>query len=484
MSRLKHVFIFVLAALYAVTGVLAVVGAAQAAPAVVSGPVSAKWYFAEGRVGSGFRQWLSIDNSSDTACRVKIQEFYTMDGTSSSHTKMSYATVNPQTRYSHSVNNDLGIPQNGTGATLSAQVEVDQGATPSCTGVVVERPMYFVGYHGVSSGTNILGASVLQNTYYFADIPTGTAGNCFLSLFNPGDNVAHVQANYYVGGALVKTETVDVLPNSRGTLFPGDQHLPAHVGAIINADRAIFVERPSYFTSSYGFAGSANVTGAAALSKSWYFAGGSTANGVQENLTLANLGSEDANVTITLKSLSGTTKDYKVLVKAMDQLIWSVNDNNSYPGSTPETAIEVQSDAGSIVAQRETFSAAGITDTLGAPVAKTSYSFAEGYTANGFGELLALQNPNEADITVSVVLVNMLGHKATKDIKVTANSRATVNIAALVKDQLINNGDGINAYAVSMSVSSVSPFVAERSMSWSGFFGTSGSTSIVGYAGN
>ena len=47
----------------------------------------------------------------------------------------------------------------------------------------------------------------------------------------------------------------------------------------------------------------------------------------------------------------------------------------------------------------------GGTDVIGQPgPAKTSYSFAEGYTANGFNEFLTLQNPNATSETVAVTL--------------------------------------------------------------------------------
>src|SRR5205823_510880 len=42
-------------------------------------PVNTQWYFAEGRVGAGFKEYLTLGNPSSTACQVTLQYFYTPD---------------------------------------------------------------------------------------------------------------------------------------------------------------------------------------------------------------------------------------------------------------------------------------------------------------------------------------------------------------------------------------------------------------------
>jgi hypothetical protein len=490
MSKQKYVGLFVLLvalllALIPLQGIHA--------QASVSGPVAQKWYFAEGRVGSGFKTFFSVQNPNNTSCAVKITYYYAIDGSTANQTKTVNFTVAANTRYTANANADVPGP-----STLSAIVSVDTGATPTCSGVVAERPMYFNSFHSVNSGTEVMGTTDagLHQQFYFADVPTHSAGESFLSILNPGDVTANISVVYYAGGSQVgNVASATVQPRARGTVQPNaDLNLPAHVSAVVTSDRNILVERPTYYINEYGVSGSADVTGVSALSGDWYFAEGNTASGKQENLSLANFGDVDTTATVTLKSLSGATKDFPVTVKAHDLLIWNVNSNNNFSGATSEVAASVHSDTATLAVQRQMFGtysgsngnqswqAQGVTDAFGATSPHVSYSFAEGFTSIRFNEYLLLQNPTGVDETVNVTLSNMLGHSYTASVKVVKNSRNTLNITQIVTDHLVNSGDDARAYAVSMSVNSDSQFVAERTMEWSAF-GTQGANSVVGYAG-
>lgn len=491
LSLRKHVGLYVLFAilLSLFVGLLAV-QPVHAAPAV-SGPVAKVWHFAEGRVGSGFRTFFTVANPSSTVCAVKIEYDYVMDGNTSGNVKTVTFTVPANTRHTQNANGDVPGP-----STLSAIVSVDSGATPTCSGVVAERPMYANNFHSVNSGTNVLGATTLNTTWYFADVPTHTAGTSFLAVLNPGDVSANVTARYYAGGVQVGgDETLTVGPHARGTFQPNNNvNLPAHVSAVLTSDRNILVERPAYFVNEYGVSGSANVTGISTLAGDWYFAEGNTASGKQENLSIANFGDADTTVVVTLKSLTGVPHQYPVLVKAHDLTIWNVNANNNYSGATSEVAATVHNDTATIAVQRQMYTtyagqngsqgwqAQGVTDTVGATSPHTAYSFAEGFTSVNFNEYLLLQNPSDGTETINITLVNMLGHSYTATVNVPGQSRDTINITQMVAEHLAATGEGSSAYAVSMSVQSDSQFVAERTMEWNAF-GTQGANSVVGYAG-
>ena len=60
------------------------------------------------------------------------------------------------TRYEEGVDGDLGTSPGGFGVTDSAIVAVDNTATPSCTGIVAERPMYW-NAAGTQGGSDIIG---------------------------------------------------------------------------------------------------------------------------------------------------------------------------------------------------------------------------------------------------------------------------------------------------------------------------------------
>jgi hypothetical protein len=476
-----------LAALYAITGVLAVVGVAEAAPAV-SGPVAAKWYFAEGRVGSGFRTFFTVGNPTNSACAVKTTYYYTLDGSTVNQTKTVSFTVPAATRYTANANGAVPGP-----STLSAQVEVDTGATPTCAGVVVERPMYFSGFHNTNSGTEVMGATdaSLSQKFYFADVPDGTAGESFLAVFNPQSTAVNVTATYYNAdtGAEVKHSTLVVGPKSRNTFQPGNENLPAHVSAIVTSDQPILVERPSYFPAQHDSSGSATLMGVSTPLKDWYFADGYTGTGTQEYLLVTNASDSTVTVDGSLIPASGASTTLTAFDLAPHaQKIIDVNANNT-TGSTHIAAHIHGSD--NIVVERQMYltysgsigwQAQGVTAAIGAARDKNNYTFGEGFTSVGFNESLVLLNTGEEQETVNITLSNMLGRSITRTY--TVDKLATINITELVKSDLVQPGDDARGYAVSMAVSSESaaPFVAERSMYWSAF-GTQGANSVVGYAG-
>lgn len=468
---------------------------AQAAAADTAvGPTASIWYFAEGRIGSGFKTFYTIGNPSGTVCKVKVDYAYTLDGSTLNQTKTVNYTVQPNSRYTVNANADVPV---SAPATLSATISVDN-ATPTCTGIVTERPVQFSNFHGNSSGTDVLGVTTLSQVWNFADVPTHSAGESFLAVYNPGDNDAQVTATYYdANGTQVGTVVTQTAPaHSRTTFQPNnDVNLPAHVSAVVTSDHNILVERPSYFINEYSVSGAADVIGASVPASAWTFAEGNTANGTQENLAIANVGESNATFTVTLTSLGGQTwTSDPISIHSHGQSIFNVNAHNIFSGATSEVAAKIvaSTETSRLVAQRQLFtthngpdgwSAQGVSDTLGASDLHNSYSFAEGFTSIRYDESLALYNPGDAQV-ITVTVSNMLSHSYTATINVLAHSRDTINLTQLVKDHLVNPGEDSRAYAISMSVTG-NNFVAERSMYYHTPtpFEVQGSNSVVGYAG-
>lgn len=508
----RNVFLstLLLAAIVLVSMAVMVTSSAHAIAA--AGPTASTWYFAEGRVGGGFKQFLTIANPGITACSVDINYLYRVDGSTTDSSKTVTVSVPAVSRFTESVNTDLHFSELDmtTGANVAAIVSVNSGGTePLCEGIVVERPMYFY-FHGIQSGTDTLGTTreQLNDHYYFADIPTGTSGESFLSILNPQSTTANVTVKYYANGNEVAHETLAVGALSRGTFQPNNLNMPdADVAAVVSADKKILVERPSYFKDRYHVNGAASVTGATALGSDWFFAEGSTGVGFQENLLIANLSSASQQVLISLQSANGGTPfTYTVAnVPAKSQIIWNVNTNNVFTNHTDDVSAEVSSTGGGIVVQRQMFmtyhgqnganssstiqtswNALGATDTMGSPSTHNAYNFAEGFTSVYYNEWLLLQNPTSSDETVDVTLNNMLGHHYTQHVTVPANSRYTDDITKVVEQHLAAASEGANAYAVSMTVSSQSDFVAERTMYFHTplQYETQGASSIVGFPGD
>jgi endoglucanase len=479
----------------------------------VTGPVSKQWYFAEGRSGGGFTEWLTLGNPSANACAVKIEYLYTPDR-GSAQTKTVPVNVPANQRVTEYVDGDLGTSPTGLGITDSAIVTVDNNATPNCTGVVAERPMYF-GTSGNSLGTNsghdVIGTTRLGTNFYFADIASGAQSgggsySSFIAILNPpGAATAQVTATYYANGQQEGIQQVNVPGGTRGTIFPGNANpaLPSHVSAVVTSNQPVVVERPTYFSNINGgnagtVSGAADVVGVQSLSSDWLFAEGYTGGMFQENFVIANLDPSKAaaNVTIHLEYTDGTTHSFQVTVNALSQVNWNVNTNGANPTSQSVSA-EITSTGASVVVEREMFfkynhvangrnlAAMGGTDVIGqvGPAAATAYSFAEGYCNAGFDEWLTVQNPTANTETVNVSLVNAMGTIYTFPITVVAHSRYTVDIVATVLQHMYQSGDTFKAFEVSMALQSSSgPFVAERPMYWNAS-STEGGTDVVGFTG-
>ncbi|GCE13830.1 Vgb family protein [Tengunoibacter tsumagoiensis] len=472
---------------------------------VQTGPVSSHWYFADGRVGQGFREYLTIANLSSQPCSATVHYFYTLDGQTVNQQKSIVVQVPAASRVTEPVNRDLALDaSNVQGASVSSIVSTDPSS--GCTGVMVERPLYASHFHGVSSGGDVLGLTHLSSTYYFADIPTGQGIFTSLTAFNPQTTSTNLTISYYSQGRVVQSQSLLLGAMMRGTLDPTALNLPAHVAASVTATQEIMVERSSYYVNTNGVSGAAEVIGSQRLGRDWLFAEGYTGTGSIENLTIANLDptQQPADVTITLVSKTGSSQSFPITLTHQSQIVWSVNANNTFSGSSPEVSAEVQSSGGAIIVQREiyyryqhtaggqTLSANGVTDVMGqmGPDNKMSYSFAEGYTNLHYQEWLTLQNPTAHTEIIYITLLNGYGRSYIQSVMMVGKSRSTIDITALVQQNLIKSGDDFPAYEVSMSVvtqNSGDSFVAERPLYWNTEttpFVTQGSSDIPGYPGD
>jgi streptogramin lyase len=464
-------------------------------PAPVSGPVSKQWYFAEGRAGKGFTEYLTIGNPTATTCQASIEYLYTPDGGASATKNISF-TIMPDTRHTDNVDQDLGTSSAGTGIDVSAIVTAS-----GCPGVVAERPEYFVNAFGVNSGHDALGATHLGTSFYFADVSTLPGYHSFITILNPpGGSTANVQVTYYLNGTIQGTDALSVPVGTRGTITP--RNLGKRVAAYVTSSQPVAVELPTYFYNYNGgnsrtVSGAAVVVGAPALSNDWLFAEGYTGGQFQENFVIANLDTTaktTANVTVKLEFPGTTTKSYTVSVGTLNQAIFNVN--AVAPGQ--EVSAEITSTGAKIVVEREMFfrynhvangrslTAMGGSDVIGqlGPATATSYSFAEGYTATGYDEWLTIQNPTNANETLTVTLVNGFGKAYTFILPVGLHSRATVDIVQVVLQYLCVPGMTSQCWEVSMSVQAGGAiFVAERPMYFNAS-GSQGGTDVLGYIGN
>jgi len=385
--------------------------------------------------------------------------------------------------------------------------------TSTCKGVVVERPIYFTNFKGISSGTDTLGATHLSTDFYFADVSSLPGYNSYITILNPpGGSAATITATYSLGGSLLGTDTTVVQPGTRGTIIP--RSFGRRVATWVHSTAQVVVERPTYFNNYSGgnaqnVYGSASVVGAPLPGADWRFAEGYTGGQFQENLVLANFATSAASGSLELEYDNGSTLTVPLAVNAEDVSIIDVNSTTANRlgtcAPTPcalsqSVSAKITMSSGAIVAEREMFFhynhfdralnrttvAMGGTDVLGQSGAATAtaYSFAEGYSAGGFDEWLTVQNPTSNTETVWVTLINGKGTVYTFSIPLVAHSRGTVNVVDLVVQHLFHPNDGTAGYQVSMTVQTTdgSVFVAERPMYWN-YSGTQGGSDVIGYIG-
>src|SRR5947209_1620639 len=186
----------------------------------------------------------------------------------------------------------------GPHLSVAAIVKVTNGV-----GIVAERPMYF-NVLGVRSGTDVVGATVPQLSYYFSEADQTQSGSAnyhtFLTMLNPSPTVtAHVTITYYTVscGATAQqacpTEAITLLPLTRQTPSPSDVGLQQKLAiSVRSSDNPIVVERPMYFTDNVPNSGlttgAASEVGATQPGTNWLFAEGYTGSGFQEYYELAN----------------------------------------------------------------------------------------------------------------------------------------------------------------------------------------------------
>ncbi|MGZ3643773.1 MAG: S53 family peptidase [Ktedonobacteraceae bacterium] len=168
------------------------VSLAQSTNGTRTSPANTTWYFAEGIVGGGFQEFLTMQNPSPVqAASINVTYLF------QSRSAITIAhTVPASSRFTVYVNQDLGIPPTATQQPISAIVQVTNGP-----GIVVERPMYFK-FKGIQSGTDVIGATSPGTSYYFPEADTRQSGSTYytyITMLNPSSTLT---ANATVGNLL------------------------------------------------------------------------------------------------------------------------------------------------------------------------------------------------------------------------------------------------------------------------------------------
>jgi hypothetical protein len=102
-------------------------------------------------------------------------------------------------------------------------------------------------------------------------------------------------------------------------------------------------------------------------------------------------------------------------------------------------------------------------DVIGTSLPLTVFGFAEGTCRPGFDTYFCVQNPNDADVPVSIVYILGDGQITGQDITVPANSRSTVRAR-----DLLGEGDDISHdFSAVVGSNNDQPIIVERPMYFS-----------------
>ena len=456
-----------------------------AAPQVAA--TSTNWYFAEGSVGGSFQEFLTLFNPNSTAASVTITYLFQSSRAALSVTR----TVSANSRFTESVNGDVGVrpsdPQQSLAAIVTSNIPI-----------VAERPMYFT-VKGISSSSDVLGATnTNHSTFYFADGDARPGYYTWISILNPSPtDTAHIIIRYYANGSRVGLQIFDVGPLKRATGSPNSIGLAQATAVMVESSIGVVVERPTYFNVTIPNAGGAT-TGAASLvgatspGNDWLFAEGYTGPVFQEYLALANFTYNDDTAHVRLMYQNGSTQTIDVPVKALSLAFFDVNYayDHPQPGSTPtrEVSAEVTSDAPSLVVERQMYfhngaqKISGGTDVIGevGPASHALYNFAEGFVRSDFQEFLTVQNPtNNAESALVTLFVNKTTRQTT--LSLLPHSRNTLDINRFLA---LPPGLPSSSYEVAMTVQAQNGvIVAERPMYFISSTGQGG-TDVIGFTGD
>lgn len=262
---------------------------------------SNRWYMAEGNTREGFETWLLIQNPQDTEAHATVT-FLTVDGLR----KDVAVTLPPTSRKSLFVNTLLPDSE------LSAMVSSDQP-------VVVERTMYFrqTGGHGG------LAANRTATSWYLAEGRVGQGIDSWLLGMNPNPVAANLKVTFMREDGPPQVAFFSIRPWGRLSVYMNAVVAPGRVGARVDSDQPIVVERSSYFA---GGRGGTNSVGSATLSQDWFLPEGSTKQPFTEEIAILNPGDRPAKLAALFMKTDGTTTTQSFAINPTSRLTLRVNE--------------------------------------------------------------------------------------------------------------------------------------------------------------
>lgn len=404
--------------------------------------VRSRWYFAEGNVQDFFQRLAMFNPTSETAsATVSLRP---PDG-GAPLTRIFTIPAGGRTDFvvSDVISNTNDLP-----------MVVESNAT-----IIVDRAMGTAA--DIDGGPGITTPSRI---WYFAEGSTAEGFATYLVLFNPQATAVDATVTFMKDDGTTKDQKVRIGPQQRTVVSVNDPDvLPdAGFGARVLASQPIVAERTMRFGANR--AGLHVGRGISTLSRTWYFAEGTTQPPYQMRVLVLNPNAQPVSTTVTFSTIDGTSLARRYVIPPTTRLAINVNEVVADLG----VATAVQADR-PVAVERSMYFNDGNAGMVSAGATEPAYTwrFADGRTVEAT-EYLLFSNPNRNAARVTVEFVLADGSKATRELTMPGNARATF----VVHEQFPNQAQ------IAATVRSTQKIVVERSLFPNG--GTRGGMTVLG----
>ncbi|MGI8783034.1 MAG: FG-GAP-like repeat-containing protein [Acidobacteriota bacterium] len=281
------------------------------------------WYFPANRAFAGDEDFILIVNPS-TVSSTTVAATFIQEGL---NPQVVNYPVAANSRFTIAVH---GVIAAGTRASVSLQ---------STLPIAAERAFYVGNRAGGAGGIGAVSPSL---SWYFAEgdtsnlfSPTTIPAATFLEMFNPGDLVATITANYMIEDGTVITRNYIIDGKRRLTLDLSNQVGPnVRFSIEVLANNPIVAERLMFSGSDVG-----DSIGSPTTAFVWNLAEGFTAFGFETWVIVSNPGNQTANITMDFLKQDGTTVTQNFTLASKRRLTVHVNTVPGIGGTSVSTQV-------------------------------------------------------------------------------------------------------------------------------------------------
>lgn len=430
--------------------------------------IRSRWYFPEGNIEE-YRQRLMFFNPTDEPATADVTFLY---GEAAS--PIIRPVTIPAGKHAELVVNDV------LSDTTSLSTIVD-----SSTPILAERSMELPTDINASPGV-----SEVSRIWYFAEGSTDDDFDTYLVLFNPHNTMTDATITYMKGDGITHIQTAHLPPRQRLVITVKDFLPEVGFGVRIIAERPIAAERTLRFGTQRS--GMHMGPGTPKLSRTWYFAEGTTDFPFQMKLLILNPNDQYSNTTVTFMTPDGTSLKRQYAIPPTTRLVVDVNEVVPALGvatvvqadrplaaeralyfnarlfaqqTEGENEGEGEGDAGGVATTTSVTATAEVSPTLepdlidvgtvsfGAYEPAYTWHFAYGRTQDT-RQYVLLSNPSRGQARVVFDFVLSDGSRDSQSVIMPAGSRYTLAVQDFYPDQS----------DISVVVRSTQPIVVERSL--------------------